>query len=137
MAPTSSVYLAGSSQDLDRVELWRQALVDAGHRVTSTWIDTVKSVGSGNPRDASVGQRMEWSYADFAEVEAADVLWLLVPPPKLCSVHGSSIELGYAKRAGKRLVASGDTRCSIFCSIAHEYATDEEAFSLIRGGLVP
>lgn len=131
------VYIAGSTNDIERVDYWSRRLVEAGHAVVSTWTDTVKKVGAGNPRDASVGQRMEWSYADFAEVELADVLWLLVPPPKLVAVHGSSIELGYAKRAGKRLVASGDTRCSIFCSIAHEYERDEDAFALIVGGLVP
>jgi len=134
-SPRSSalkVYLAGSTQDIERAKRWRDALVSAGVEVVSTWIEVVEKVGSGNPQDATKVQRADWSTTDLAEVASADVLWLLVPPADKAA-RGAWLEFGYAVERRITLISSGDTRQSIFTAMGIELETDEDAFYLITG----
>lgn len=124
------VYLAGSSADIARAKHWHQRLVEAGIEVTSTWIANVEKVGEANPRDANHVQRSFWSGDCVHQVMSAGVLWLLAPPIDR-PTRGAWIEFGIAMAVGVRVVCSGDTKQSIFCALAEEHATDEDAFVAI------
>jgi nucleoside 2-deoxyribosyltransferase len=129
---TLRVYLAAASSDLDRVDRWAAALAATGVRVVSTWPANVRSVGSANPREASRLDRARWAERCLAEVRAAHVVWFLVPPIDK-PTRGAWFEIGYALAQSQAVVASGDTRQSIFCAVAdYEYASDAEAFDSIR-----
>lgn len=121
------MYLAGSSQDVNRCRHWHMQLVGAGVEVVSTWIDSVAAVGNANPRGATAEARTGWSRTCLEQIGDADVLWFLVPPPdrRTC---GAWVELGYALGCDLRVICSGDTRQSIFTALGDEYATDADAF---------
>jgi len=134
-SPRSSalkVYLAGSTQDIERVKRWKGALVSVGVEVVSTWIEVIEKVGGANPRGATKVQRADWSTTDLAEVASADVLWFLVPPADKAT-RGAWLEFGYAVARHITLISSGDTRQSIFTAMGIELETDEDAFYLITG----
>lgn len=124
-----SIYVGASSSELDRADRCMDMLRSAGFIVTSTWTETIKTVGDANPRDAARCDRVMWSATDLRQVEAADTLWMLVPA--VGTGRGAYAELGYAKGRDKLLVTSGDTKQSIFCAMTHEFADDIEAFANI------
>ena len=134
------VYVAASSAEIDRARAWVVALDALEIPVTSTWIDTIDLVGSGNPRDAHPSRRRGWSETDLDQVESADVFWFLVPPLDK-PTRGAWVELGYAlgclrfatgaDRARRRVFCSGDTAQSIFCAMGREFAADRDAFAAI------
>jgi len=68
------LYLAGSSADVPRARTWHAKLTAAGVEVTSTWLDVVAQVGNANPRTRPRADRYQWSMADLAEIDRADVL---------------------------------------------------------------
>lgn len=127
------VYLSGAStpDQIDRVRSWSTRLRESGIEVVSTWPDVIAHAGHANPRDASRQQRVRRSTQDLCEVLRADVLWLLCPPAGT-TTRGAWVELGYAYALCRSLVASGDTRQSIFPALCVEYDTDEEAFEALR-----
>lgn len=122
------VYVAGSSQDTNRVRFWIERLKANNVEVVSTWVDVIDKVGLANPYDATVVQRQEWSELDLAEVMSADVVWVLVPPPTY-STKGAWVEAGFSYAKDKRLIFSGDTKQSIFCALGEEYVHDDAAFN--------
>lgn len=129
----TSLYLAASSADIARAVHWRDKLQNYAVEVISTWIENVRRVGSGNPRDASHDDRRAWSLQCLAEVRAADVLWFLVPTVEIAT-RGAWLELGYAigrgvARGGPRIICSGDTKQSIFCALGEEFELDQDAFA--------
>jgi nucleoside 2-deoxyribosyltransferase len=126
------VYVAASAAPESKLRVdWAVAsLKRAGFVVTCTWPEVVASVGESNPRDASHVDRRSWAIQDLDEVDDADVLWFLVPSPG--ATAGAWYEAGYAYDAGKHLVFSGDTKQSVFCSLGHEFGTDEEALGFIK-----
>lgn len=129
-------YLAASSADISRAKLWRDKLVANGVNVVSTWIETVEQVGNANPRNATTAQRHGWSLDDLVQIDKAYVFWFLVPP-MTSPTRGAWLEFGYAinrfwfvsdKMTKPVCIASGDTKQSIFCALATEFETDEQAF---------
>jgi nucleoside 2-deoxyribosyltransferase len=128
---TLSVYVAGSSDEIDRARAAMRLLRADGIDVTSTWPAAVEKAGGvGNPRDAAHAQRLHWSSADVDELVRADVVWFLAPTAS--PGRGAYFELGYAIAGGMTAVASGDTKQSIFTSFAHEFPTDDEALAFIQ-----
>lgn len=127
---TLSVYIAGSSADIDRVDRWAAALTEAGITVVSTWTANVRAVGHANPRDASPSDRCGWARQCWLGVARASLIWLLVPPVD-APTRGAWAELGYAVSLGKPLVCSGDYRQSIFCAEGVEFSRDADAFAHI------
>jgi len=123
------VYVAASSQDMERARLWMERLGDFGVDVTSNWVNTIQAVGIANPREATNWQRRNWSHEDLVGVDEADMLWFLVP--EKANGRGAYFEAGYALGVGKHLVFSGDTRQSIFCGLGKEFMTDDDAFNSI------
>lgn len=121
------VYVAGSSADLSRARRAAEVLVRHGIEVPSTWWEQIEKYGEGNPTDLDV--RITCAGQDCAQVDAADVLWLLVPETGYS--HGAFFEFGRALTLEKRVVCSGATKRSIFCSLAIECATDGQALEWI------
>lgn len=125
------VYIAASSDEIERAARWSAWLRARDVDVVSTWPACVRAVGAANPRDASRGQRRSWSGGCLLEVATCDVLWLLVPA--VGHGRGAYAEFGAAHALGKRLVASGDVLQSVFTAQAEEHATDAEAARAIVG----
>jgi hypothetical protein len=132
----TTVYIAASSADIDRAEHWRDRLIAAGVHVTSTWMANVSRVGAGNPRDASDAQRAVWARQRLIEVVESDVLWLLVSPDGTETV-GAWWEAGAASVSDVWIVASGDTKRSIFTALGDEYADDDTAFAAVLARCAP
>lgn len=121
------VYVAGSSADIDRARRAAANLERSGVEVTSTWWVQVEEHGEGNPTDDAV--RASCARRDLAELDAADVVWLLVP--EVGHSHGAFFEFGRAAARDVLVVASGATRRSIFCSLAVECETDAIALEAL------
>lgn len=127
-----SVYVAGSSDEIDRVDAWSLRLAKAGVNVTSNWTANIKAVGVANPRSATHQDRSRWALSCITGVALCKVLWVMAPS----SGHGRGayFELGYARGCGKRITVSGDTTQSIFGSVGREFLTDADAFAAIMEG---
>lgn len=127
-----SVYIAASSQDIDRVKHWTEHLRLAGIAVTSGWVDSIaENDGIANPRNVTRDVRMRYSRQNAEAIDKAHLLWFLMPAADKTTC-GAWWEHGYAYKAGKFLVASGvDTERSVFCSFGHEFKDDMTAFSTI------
>lgn len=125
------VYVAGASAEIERAERAIELCKAAGFVVVSTWPNVVRTVGNANPREASKADRRRWSVADLEEVDRSDVLWQLTPT-KPITTSGAWVELGCAYRAGKYIIASGDTKQSIFPALGEEFATDDEVIDYLR-----
>lgn len=132
--PRPRAYLAASSRELDRAKLWRDRLTAGGVRVLASWIDNVERVGEANPRTATKQQRLMWATSNIREMQAAQVLWFLAPQPTTPNC-GGWYEAGFAYCAAQRVVFSGDTKQSIYCSTGLEFDSDEEACLAILGML--
>lgn len=125
------VYVSASSKEIGRARLWMNKLRRAGIEVTSTWVECITSVGDANPAHATRGQRIAWAQKDLDEIDAADVMWLLMPQTP---TSGAWLEYGYAIMRDKMLLVSGpDQTRSIFTALAESYETDDDAFdALVR-----
>ena len=123
------VHLAGSSApaERERVQRWSAALTATGITVQATWPVTVAAVGAGEPPHTSAADRRRRAVQYLTELRQADVLWLLCPPIDT-PTRGAWIELGVAYECAKLILASGDTRQSVFTALAEEFTTDEDAF---------
>jgi len=126
---TLSVYVAGSSAEIDRARAATERLRAAGLVVVSTWPDVVAAVGDANPPDASRKDRAEWARTDLDEVTVADIVLLLCPHES--AGRGAYLEAGYALRQGKPVYAAGRTEQSVFCALMSEHVLDEDAIDAI------
>jgi hypothetical protein len=129
----NSVYVAASSNEIDRAQRWIDMLGKAGIECTSTWIESIKKVGESNPYDATPEVRRTYASENESCVRSSDLLWFLVPAPIAPNNHGRGgyYEAGMAKSIGKVLVFSGDTRQSVFCAHGIEFVEDIDAFAHI------
>lgn len=128
---TLSVYVAASSDEIDRAVRWIAMLRGDGIHVTSSWPAVITAAGGvANPRDAAQPDRYRWAAHDLTEVRAADVYWMLAPA--IGAGRGAYAELGFAVASGLVPVASGDTKQSIFTALAHEFVDDDQACAFIQ-----
>lgn len=127
----TKVYVAGSSKELARAQAFMQKLDDNDIHVTSTWPKVIGKVGSANLADATLEQLTKWTLRDFAEIDDADILALLLPALDAPTV-GAWIELGYAFARDKLIVGAGPHR-RIFTPpmIPVVYETDDQLAALI------
>lgn len=124
------VYVAGSSDELDRVE-WAEAhLRGRGIEVVSCWTCEVRAQRTGNPTEQDIRRAAARMCLDG--VRQADLVWVLMP--LRCS-HGAFLEFGVALATGTQIVVSGDTHRSIFCSVVEEHETDAMALDAIKRGI--
>lgn len=127
-----SVYVAGSSREIERAERCAVLLSGSGVRVTSTWMANVRKVGDGNPRCAAPHDRLRWANGCLTDIHAADAVVILVPPAETGSI-GAWVETGYAHALAKAMVFSGDTKQSVFCALGIEVASDELIVGAVLG----
>ena len=128
------IYIAGSSDELDRAEWAMRSARELGHEVTSDWVKTIREVGAGNPRFATNLQRERWAGDAMDGIYKADRLWMLMP--RASAGRGAFFEFGYASWAlgHENIIISGpNTHESIFCALGREFPTDAEALEFIRG----
>lgn len=136
MTAPLKVYVAASSAEVERaahVMNLLEARGDGDIAIVSTWpLAVAKAGGVGNPADASREQRIAWSLADLAEVDAADVVLFLVSHTP---ARGAYFEIGYATARGKLVFSSGGanayTTQSIFLGLTREYEHDFDACASI------
>jgi hypothetical protein len=129
----TSIYIATRFDWYRQAALARHLLTEAGHHVTSRWIDEAArfdgvcaAVPIGDPRRAA-NARM-----DLDDLEAAEAILVLVPPGGGC---GMWLELGYAMALGKRVVMVGPAReRTIFAELAgvEVFARLNEAVEALR-----
>lgn len=113
------VYLAASSEELDRVEAVASELTDAGIVIVQDWWNEVRERGTGNPSDFE--SRVLLSSRDVAAIAKCDVFLVLTGPS-----FGGGFELREAMVQNKLTLAVG--RKSIFAVRAdQEYGTDADA----------
>lgn len=126
-----SVYVAASSDEQERAKKWIAELRANGVPVTSNWIETIAANGGKpNPRGVDANLvRLHAAATNEEAIDASSVLWFLVPSSS--PGCGGFWESGYARKAGKHLVFSGDTHRTVFCAQGHEFATDSDAFRYI------
>lgn len=127
-----TIYIAGSSKDLDRVKKAAKLAGDSGWGITHRWWDVVEHVGDANPKEATRAQQLEWSLQDLNGVETAHAIWLLA------DVHGLGcwIEFGFSLTRGQQKLRamSGKGITTIFASLAGIVCeTDEEALKYLNG----
>lgn len=123
--------MAGASADMARAVYWMDRLRGAAIEVVSTWPERITAVGEANPRDWSRADRERAAVDCLLAVEsAAELLWLLVPPVGT-STSGAWVEFCAARRRGLQVIASGDTKQSIFTALVPEFDSDEAAFEMI------
>lgn len=124
------IYVAGSSDELDRAAEAIAAVRAEGWELTHDWVSVIRGVGHANPGAAKRETRAQWALADIDGVYRADAVWLLSPLKG--AARGAFVELGYVlalkrevpRSDGRRIVVSGPI-VSIFCAVADvEVETD-------------
>jgi hypothetical protein len=131
-----SVYVCAASSEAARAARAMDAVRAAGFDVAHDWLAAIVAAGvAANPPDASRDQRARWGADCLYAVRAADAVWLLAPD---APTAGAWIEFGYALARGLPTVVSGpNCAASIFCALASEVATDDQALAMLRGWLAP
>ena len=121
------VYVAGGSDErITHARAMIDRLTKCGIIITHDW---TRCEGYG--RESSENERRCWAMQDIEGVRSADVVWVMVPDRRS---EGSACELGAALALGKRVIVSGPhvkQPSRIFCLLAEDYATHEEAFAEI------
>lgn len=134
------IYIAGSSQETDRVQKWIAEIRAAGYVVTLDWtlhVLAFKALGrlptDEEAKPAAIG--------DMEAVLTADIVWVLRPTTNSTGVHTEiGLALGWNQALERcavdedrlRVIASGGDGRNIFTTLAdHVFATDEEAFEHI------
>lgn len=138
------IYVAASSEEIERAEKWSHALRGEGISVTSVWPETIRRVQreramkstneASNPAAATVADRRKWSMENVTQILASELFWLLVPTPPNLS-QGAYWEHSLAWRERKLTIASGggDNQRFVFTALSQILCDDDEqAFDLIR-----
>ena len=124
------IYVCAGSSEINLAYKWMSGLREMGHTITHDWIATIREVGDANPRSATHRQRVRWSSQDLLGIEAADLIWLIMPAK---TSFGAAFEAGYALGKGKSLIVSGDWKGSIFSAQAEARFNEHmHAFEWIR-----
>ncbi len=118
---TKRVYVAASSNQLERAGAVMDALEARGYEIAHDWVKIIIERGAANPTDASEAQCALWAAEDLIGVRSADVLFLLMPAE---GGLGAFWETGYAQALGKPLVISGAYERTIFSAGHACYAYD-------------
>jgi hypothetical protein len=131
-------YVAGASAQIDEIEVFIAALLDAGWTITFDWTVPVRQVGNASPDDPGI--RRSAALADLGGVAKARVVWLVQPEVTSTST-GAWVELGHAlayrdlvQKSSKTIVVSGASRKCIFSDLADvRFESHEEALEYIIG----
>lgn len=119
------VYVAASSDELDRAEAAMELLREAGFEVALNWVKTIRECGIANPEEQERdGDCRVWAEASRGAVRGADAFWLLAP--SVGAARGAFTELGIGIEREIPIVVSGPhARCSIFARLANELVPED------------
>lgn len=118
-----TIYLAAPWAHKAEARIARMALQDAGHTVTSDWID--QHDDTANPVDLA-----EQAIHDFHQVRKADILVIL----NLAKSEGKATELGVALASGKPVFLVGPRTINIFYHMpaVHQVDTVQEVIDALH-----
>ena len=136
------IYVAGASAERAVVGRYIAKLREAGAEITFDWVAPIEADGGVANEGLSPERSQELAQAALDGVEAAEVVWILVP--KTASI-GAWIEMGSALTLRRRralssdgtsglprIFVSGAYQRTIFSSLTCEvYDRDEDAYSAI------
>lgn len=130
-----SVYVGGSSKEIERVRRVMRALEDAGYDIAFDWtLDVEESRRSGLKSDAdlTLEQAVRLSKLCLMHLSDADYAVFLVPADERAT-KGMWVELGHAiaYNAGKILVSGANARSCLFSyhptvDWTYDVGTDED-----------
>lgn len=119
------IYVAGASAEVERAAAFMERCRNAGVEVVSTWAEAIKAEPVAD-RDLKPSDAIRYAEGDIEEIEAADGLVLLVPPPGRGA--GAYVEFGWALGCPERwTMVVGDPAQSVFFRLADMHAPNEDA----------
>lgn len=128
-----SVYLAGSSRELERVLYYAERLESVGLKITLKWWGHVQANGVGNDGLLEVQDQARFALGDLRAIREADIFWLLWSPQKT----GADWEAGYAYALHSRgegissfVVSGKGSSTSIFSALA--FRDESDAIGLVE-----
>jgi nucleoside 2-deoxyribosyltransferase len=101
------IYLAARYSRRDQLRALAEQLREAGHTVTSRWLETEWANRPDQSSAAPPEYRAKYALIDLEDVDAADVVVSFTEAPGDGSRGGRHVEHGYALAKGKRLVVVG------------------------------
>lgn len=125
------IYVAGSSDELDRVAAFMGKARALRFEVTFDWVAEIRAVGAANPPDVTRKRRRQWAEADLLGVRQADVFVMLAP--EIGHARGAFYELCHAVDRRITSIVAGPTHaCSIFSALAsYEVPTESAVLDLL------
>lgn len=124
----SNIYVAGASKEVELVEYWMGKLREAGHTITFDWTVDVRAATKSDA-ELTNAEQSTYATADLDGVEAADIVWILVPDN---ASTGCWVELGAAVAMRKDIIVSGNYKRCIFTSLAGgRFDTHADAFDAV------
>lgn len=120
-----NIYLAAQFKEQPLMREWRRLLHNAGHTVTSRWLDADGE--KTETQQAGLAAEMDLLDIDIADVMISKTL----NRGDLYTGGGRHIEYGYAFAKNKRLVNVGGVE-SVFHVYATQVSTIEEAIEVIK-----
>lgn len=122
------LYIAGSSEEIERAEAWIARARAAGFGITTDWPAIMRARPEASATEADLDDAAD---RDLAGVADADYVWLLVPSAAQPS-QGCWYEAGYADGRGVALIASYPPVQPQFCLFTRrageEFGADGDAF---------
>lgn len=101
------IYVAGSSAELERAKRAMQLVTDAGHEVTSSWVQSIEQSGERNPADMAA--REAAARQCMRELLSSQLVWALLSH----NSKGLYWEMGAATIAHVRVVATGPSEIQV------------------------
>lgn len=131
------VYLAGPSKELPRIVAIRNALVAAGHTITSRWIDIILAEGSEHDPASTITEErlIECAEINLHDVTQAEML-VYVPPLNRAKSEGAASEFGYQLRANRdRIVVFQEPGqfVQLFALLAHRVDSMDKLLAYLEG----
>lgn len=101
------VYLCSRYSRRDEMRLVRTLLQEAGHEVTSRWLDTDWERTDGGSSAAPADYRDMYAQIDMDDVRSADAIITFTEAPGVGGRGGRHVEFGMAAAWDKRLFVVG------------------------------
>lgn len=130
------IYLAGPSRELPRIVQIREALTNAGHVVTSRWINIILEEGSEHDKHISEERLRECAEINLYDLSQAEMMVYVVEHNGGKSV-GAGVELGYQLRGNRDriVVLADDSTCkpTLFALLAHRVDSMDKLLAYLEG----
>jgi hypothetical protein len=123
MSPT--IYIAGSSKELDRASHAMARAREFGFRIAHDWVADVLREGSSNDVPEDVAMRC--ADDDLRAAVTADVMWLLLGPHVSRGAHGELCARIFHRGRGGIVISGGRPTDSIFYRGCRHVADDRIA----------